>query len=85
MLVTAVFPQAFGRMSLLAMDTSMFDVFAFDPPELQPDPMPEPRFREKLEIKPARHQEQQSKVCDAVLSRWFSCMRLNWNFLAGVL
>lgn len=62
-LLNGNFTQGESRMSLLAMDTSsLFDPFAY-PPEIDPEPpKPEAKFREKLEIKPLRHQEPQVKV-----------------------
>lgn len=51
-------------MSLLAMDTSsLFDPFEF-PSEIDIEPpKPQPKFREKLEIKTLRHQDHHLKVC----------------------
>lgn len=56
--------EGISSMSLLAMDTSsLFDPFEF-PPEIDlVPPKPEPRFREKLEIKTPRHQDHHLKVC----------------------
>nr|XP_024384085.1 uncharacterized protein LOC112286435 [Physcomitrium patens]PNR48595.1 hypothetical protein PHYPA_013072 [Physcomitrium patens] len=59
-------------MSLLAMDTSsLFDPFEF-PPEIDlVPPKPEPRFREKLEIKTPRHQDHHLKAM--MVAREFEC------------
>lgn len=61
-------------MSLLAMDTSsLFDPFEF-PSEIDIDiepPKPQPKFREKLEIKTLRHQDHHLKVCSVpAIGHW---------------
>lgn len=58
-------------MSLLAMDTSsLFDPFEF-PSEIDMEPpKPQPKFREKLEIKSSRHHDHHLKVCCTAPFDW---------------